>query len=159
MLHYKILYFWTNAKDMENQSFHFFHQTPVQIRFNDIDIIGHVNNAVYQNFFDYGRLNYFTDVFGYRMNWREKVLVLLKIEIEYLKPIDLHDNIRVLTKVYQMGNKSLRMQQHLVGEENDDLRCINQGVLVGYSYPEDETIPLESHWRERIIKFEKDISF
>lgn len=144
---------------MDYQSFQFFHETPVQVRFNDLDVVGHVNNAVYQNFFDYGRLNYFTDVFGCKMNWRDKILLLVKIEIEYLKPVDLYDKIRVLTKVYQLGNKSLRMRQHLVGEYDEDVRCVNNGILVGYSYPDSVTIPLLPDWRSSIMKYEKDIWF
>jgi|SRR6056297_965199 len=144
---------------MDYQSFQFFHETPVQVRFNDLDVIGHVNNAVYQNFFDYGRLNYFTDVFGYKMNWRDKILLLVKIEIEYLKPVDLYDKTRVLTKVYQLGNKSLRMRQQIVGEYDEDVRCVNNGILVGYSYPDGVTIPLQSNWRSSIMKYEKDIRF
>ena len=36
----------------------FFHETPLQIRFNDVDVMGHVNNSVYQNYFDVARLRY-----------------------------------------------------------------------------------------------------
>ena len=83
----------------------FYHQTPIQIRFNDVDIMGHVNNSVYQNYFDYARLQYFEQVFGYRMDWYDKALVLVKIEIEYLKPVEMYEigrascRERVYTKV------------------------------------------------------------
>ena len=33
--------------------------TPIQLRFNDIDQMGHVNNAVIMEFFDYGKMKYF----------------------------------------------------------------------------------------------------
>ena len=41
---------------MDNKQQHttegFRHHTDVQIRFNDIDILGHVNNTVYFSFYD-----------------------------------------------------------------------------------------------------------
>ena len=89
----------------------FLHKTPIQIRFNDIDIMAHVNNSVYQNYFDLARIQYFEKVFETQMNWEEKALVLAKITIEYLNPIFLEEEIIVLSKVYKLGNKSLHMKQ------------------------------------------------
>ena len=39
-----------------DQQIQFFHKTPIQIRFNDVDVVGHVNNSVYQNYFDAARM-------------------------------------------------------------------------------------------------------
>ncbi|HKL38135.1 MAG TPA: thioesterase family protein [Bacteroidales bacterium] len=132
----------------------FYHQTPIQIRFNDVDIMGHVNNSVYQNYFDYARLQYFEQVLGYRMDWYDKALVLVKIEIEYLKPVQMYDQVRVFTRVYHLGNKSLRMEQRLVGEKEDDVRCRNYAVLSGFSYPEGRAVELQEKWRQAIVEYE-----
>lgn len=40
---------------MEEIVFH--HALPIQLRFNDVDKFGHVNNTVYFSFYDLGRLN------------------------------------------------------------------------------------------------------
>jgi len=135
----------------------FFHRTPIQIRFNDVDIMGHVNNSVYQNYFDYARMQYFQRVFGYRVDWYDKALVLVKIEIEYNRPVEMYDPIEVLTKVYHLGNKSLRMEQRLVGSSDDDLRCSNRAVLSGFGYREGAAIELPDSWREGIGAFEEDL--
>ena len=37
----------------------FNHQQAIQIRFNDVDVIGHVNNAVQLSYFDLGKVKYF----------------------------------------------------------------------------------------------------
>ena len=37
-------------------------KTPIQLRFNDIDQMGHVNNAMIMEFFDLGKSEYFTAV-------------------------------------------------------------------------------------------------
>jgi len=137
----------------------FFHETPLQIRFNDVDVMGHVNNSVYQNYFDVARLRYFEDIFGYRMNWYDNALVLVHIEIDFIKSVEMYDQVKVLTKVYQLGNKSLRMEQRIVGEDNEDVRCVNRAVLSAFNYNEGKATPLLDEWREKIKKYEKDVNF
>lgn len=36
-------------------------ETSVQVRFQDLDAMGHVNNAVYATYLEQGRIRYFTD--------------------------------------------------------------------------------------------------
>ncbi len=139
--------------------FHFYHRTPVQIRFNDVDVMGHVNNSVYQHYFDYARLQYFERVFGYRLDWHDEVLVLVRIEIDFIKPVYMYDPVKVVTKVYHLGNKSLKMEQRLVGEQDDDIRCRSRAVLSGFNYQKGESIPLQDEWREQIKNFEEDLHF
>ena len=38
------------------------HSLPIQLRFNDVDKFGHVNNTVFFSFYDLGKTEYFTDV-------------------------------------------------------------------------------------------------
>lgn len=144
---------------MNNQSFQFFHKTPVQIRFNDIDIMAHVNNSVYQNFFDMARMSYFEEVFEQKMQWKVRALVLANITIDYLNPIFLDEEIVVLSKVYKLGNKSLQMQQQIINVQTNELKAKNDAVLVAFGVKEDEAIQLPYDWKEKIISFEKDIKF
>ena len=38
--------------------FEFHHRTPVQTRFNDVDMFGHLNNSVYMQFADLAKMHY-----------------------------------------------------------------------------------------------------
>ncbi len=144
---------------MNKSVFHFLHKTPVQIRFNDIDIMAHVNNSVYQNYFDMARMQYFEHVFEQKMHWKIRALVLAKITIEYLNPIFIDEAIVVLSKVYKLGNKSLTMQQHIINADTNELKAINNAVLVAFGVKENGAIRLPDEWREKIIQYEKDINF
>ena len=42
----------------------FKHSVPVQLRFNDTDALGHVNNSVYFTFYDLGKSEYFKAIRG-----------------------------------------------------------------------------------------------
>lgn len=135
----------------------FLHKTPIQIRFNDIDILAHVNNSVYQNYFDMARLRYFEKVFDQKMNWNEKALVLAKITIEYFNPIFLEEEIVVLSKVYKLGNKSLQMKQEIVNVTTNEIKANNDAILVAFGSKENGAILLPDDWRNKIIDYENDL--
>ena len=144
---------------MNNSNYKFFHKTTIQIRFNDIDIMTHINNSVYQNYFDMGRKQYFEEVFEQKMQWDIRALVLAKITIEYLNPIFMDEEIVVLSKVYKLGNKSLRMQQEIINAQTNEIKSKNDAVLVAFGTKENEAITLPEDWRKKIIKYESDIEF
>lgn len=135
----------------------FSHRTPIQIRFNDIDQLSHVTNSVYQQYFDLGRLKYFTEVLHEKMNWEIEGLVLASITIDYLIPIRMWDTIEVLSKVYEIGNKSLKMRQEIFNITTGEVSAISKAVMVCFSNAAGKSIPIPHRWRELIISFEKDL--
>ncbi|HSH52761.1 MAG TPA: thioesterase family protein [Bacteroidales bacterium] len=140
-------------------NFQFFHQIPVQIRFNDFDILKHITNSVYQNYFDLARTAYFEKVFNQKMQWQAKGLVLVKISIDFIRPILLNEEIDVFTKIYQLGNRSLRMTQKIVQTTTSELKATCDSVMVAYNNSADKPCPIPNRWRQKIIQFEKDIDF
>ena len=43
---------------------------PLQIRFNDIDLLGHVNNEMYFAYMDLGKMRYFQEMMDDKLDWR-----------------------------------------------------------------------------------------
>lgn len=137
-----------------NSNHKFNHHTSVQIRFNDLDIMGHVNNSVHQHFFDYGRMKYFEHVLGEDINWDKNSLLLAHIEIDYFKPVFLSDTIEIHTKILSIGTKSVRMLQYCINKETGEEKSMNDAVLVGFSKQLNESIEIPEKWRAKISKFE-----
>ncbi len=133
----------------------FLHKTKIQIRFNDIDILGHVNNSVFQNYFDLARIKYFNDVISDDLNWKKNTLVLAKIEIEYINPIFLEEDICIYTKISHLGNKSLGMTQEIINQKTKQVKTKNVATLVAFNYPINKTIQIPDIWRFDIERFEK----
>ncbi len=125
----------------------------LQIRFNDVDIAGHVNNAVYQYYYDFGKLRFFDDVFKNKIDWQKEGFVLLKIEIEYLAPIYLHDEIEVLTKISEIKNKSLVIDQIIREKGNNSETAIKSkasSVMVAYDYIAKSSMQIKTNWKKMI---------
>ena len=53
----------------------FRHETPAQLRFNDFDMLGHLNNSIYVTLLDLGKSHYFTDVMPSRIDWKRVNIV------------------------------------------------------------------------------------
>lgn len=144
-------------KDLKTNSY--FHVTPLQIRFNDFDHLCHVNNSVYQQYFDLGRLSYFNDVLKVKMDWEDEGLILANINIDFQNPIKLYDQAIVRTKIYHLGNKSLKMCQEIFNQTTGEIAALSKSIMVGFSNNTNSTIPVPERWRKMIADYEHDTLF
>lgn len=143
----------------EQKPLKYLHSTPIQIRFNDIDKLGHTTNSVYQQYFDLGRMAYFTEVLKEQMNWEDEGLILVSINIDYLDPIKLYDQVEVHTKIYHIGNKSLKMAQEILNISTGKLAATSKAIMVGYNNIVESSIPVPVRWRSLIAAYEHDTLF
>jgi len=135
----------------------FKHKTDIQIRFKDIDQLGHVNNANHITYFETSRVNYFKDVFKDETNWKETGLILAHTEITYKNPIFLEDTISCYTKVSKIGNKSFDIENLIVKKYNkqDMIVAYGKSVLVCLNYLSNETIVVPTEWVKKIKQYEQ----
>jgi acyl-CoA thioester hydrolase len=90
----------------------------IQIRYSDMDLMGHVNNAVYLNYFEYTRVYYFEKLLGKDWDWEHEGFILVQNKVEYLTPLLLKDNPVIEMSIGNIGNKSfvLHYELRLKGE-------------------------------------------
>lgn len=122
---------------------------PIQVRFSDVDIMGHVSNTVYQNYYDSGKVNYFDEVLP--------DMDFINIGIDYLKPIFMKTRILVKTRVAVLGHKSLTMEHQLVNEQTKEILSTCAVVLVCYSIKEQVSIPIPNHWKMNILEYDLNV--
>lgn len=127
---------------------------PVQIRFNDIDGQQHVNNGVYQQYYDIGRSGYFTQISGKEYQTGGQSVVVASVKTDFLKPIFLHDRIQVESRISKIGNKSLQMEQRITDIKTGDTKSTSSTVFVGFDYEKNETLKISPELREMISRFE-----
>jgi len=135
------------------------HITPIQIRFNDVDIAAHVNNAIYMEYSDLAKMHYFNEVFKNTINWKEKGFVLASATLDYLEPVYLNEEIVVETITQKIGEKSLEILQVVRKKDSkgdNGVKCIIKSIMVAYDYKEAHAIIVEDQWRKCLIEFEGD---
>lgn len=130
-------------------------KTKVQIRFKDIDMMGHVNNANFITYFELARLTYFDALseVGIKIDWVNEGVILAKIEMEYKQPILLEDKVFVYTWVSRMGSKSFDMACSIVrvidGVEIEAAKGL--AVIVCFNYKTNQTIAIPELWKDKML--------
>jgi len=134
----------------------FKHITRIKIRFSDLDAMKHVNNATYLTYLEEARIKYFNDLLKKNYGDIDYQAVVGRIEINYLHPIVLGDDVEIHTRIAKLGNKSLDVE-HIVG-----IKRINEFIisatsltkLVYFDYKSQRTKPIPDEERKIITKFE-----
>jgi acyl-CoA thioester hydrolase len=117
----------------------------IYVRFSDIDVMGHVNNAVYLNYFESARMDFFNALLGKDWDWVGNGIILLKNEIEYLRPVVLHDEPQIHLSVDNLGNKSFVLGYQLL--VNGELYTRGKSTLVCFDYGRKITIEIPEKLR------------
>lgn len=143
------------AEDILKYSFN--HAHPIQVRYNDIDLAGHVNNAVYHEFFDLGRTYYFKDVLGEKPFTYEQNIVIAQSNTTYFKEVFLEDELQIVSKIIRFGTKSFDMVQALLRNtpEGAELTTYNYTTFVSMNFKKHQPQAIPSHWIDKITVFEK----
>jgi len=131
------------------------HQEIIQIRFNDIDVLGHVNNAVQITYLDYGKLKYFEALKGQVLDWSGSELVMVNINVDFMEPIFISNQIVVKTKVYEIGNKSIKLVQVIKDYETNRVKTVCRSVMCGFDPKTNTSLLISDEWRDLINRFEK----
>ncbi len=142
---------------METENINFKHSLPIQIRFNDLDVFSHVNNAVIQEYFDLGRLHYLQKVLEGELKTGRDTLIIASIKTDFSEPIFLEDSMVVKTSVFQIGNKSLQMVQHLYDMFTDTVKAECKSVMVAFDKANQESTEFSGRWKQNIIAFEENV--
>lgn len=135
----------------------FNHQESIQIRFNDVDVLGHVNNAIQLNYFDYGKMKYFEALKKQRINWHESELVIVNLNVDFYCPVFMGDDIRVKTKVYEIGKKSVKLLQILFDEKTQTVKSVCHSVMCGFDTKTNTSVLISDEWKNLIQSFEGSV--
>lgn len=140
---------------MEDISFK--HTVPLQIRFNDVDKFGHVNNAVYLSFYDLGKTNYFGSVCP-NVNWERDAIMVVCLQVNFISQIFGTDEISVQTAVTGIGTKSFDLSQRVIDLKTGVVKCLCRSTMVTYDLVGHQSKPLTEEWINAICEYEgKDL--
>lgn len=124
---------------------------PITIRLGDIDINEHVNNTVYTKYVQEARANYFRELWG--DHWEASNVVLATLEIDYLAPIAMDDEVFVDVRVTDVGDSSWTVEYRVrtIGGDGEE-RTAARGSSVQVAWDSESTSsqPLPEPWREQL---------
>lgn len=124
--------------------------TPIQLRFNDIDIQGHMYNGQYQHIFDLGKNEYFQQILGIERMDGEQTVVTANSTTNFYVPVGMRDRIVIRTSIERVGTKSFTVFQQMVDLNTDIVKADSRTVLVGWNAVARESFAIPDQWREKI---------
>ncbi len=129
--------------------------TSIQLRFNDLDSLGHVNNSIYFQFFDLAKTEYFAGIkVDAEIDWKRPALIVANVNCSFLSPTIFREGIEVLTQCTHLGNKSLTILQHLINSDTRELKCTCASIMVNIDPMTSQPAPIPQIWRDAITAFE-----
>lgn len=85
------------------------HRIPIQLRYSDTDMMGHINNAAYAQFLEIARLDFLDSLLGLSRAGgarEEFTVVLARLELNYRREVRLGQAVEVLTRLVRVGGSS-----------------------------------------------------
>jgi acyl-CoA thioester hydrolase len=105
---------------------------PIQIRFCDIDSLGHVNNAHYLSYFEMARVAFMNEHIGKNWDWINKGMVLKQNMVDYLAPVYLNESVEIEIVPKSCGNTSFVLDYLLFAD--GVLKSKGSSVMVCFDF-------------------------
>jgi len=122
----------------------------VDVRYQDVDALGHVNNAIYATYMEEARVEYLPDVLG---DTGAIEAVLANIEIDYVRPVTMEDDaVTVRIEAVDVGTKSITFEYEVYA--SGALAATGSSVQVAYDAHSKESVELPEEYRERLREIE-----
>ena len=123
-----------------------------EVSFRDLDVFGHVNNAVYLTYLENARIGYLRDVLGIE-SVEDLLVIVAKVNIDFRTRASLAETLEVGARVSRIGTKSFDLDHEIRGPDGRLVTAATT-TLVTFDYRGDTTMPVPDLWRERIEAYE-----
>jgi len=134
----------------------FRHKAPIQLRFADTDMLGHINNANFLTYMELARMSYFNEVLGDVVDWKKEGIILAKATVDYKRPVFLEDKLFIYIRIDHISSKSFNVQYRFIKEQGAEEEVAAEGstLMVCYDYQLNRSIVMPDAWRQRIAGYE-----
>jgi len=126
---------------------------PIEVRFRDLDVLGHVNHVVYLSYVEQVRSQYFFELFGLNVpGGLPQAWVVAQARCDYLLPLAFGEVVEVGWRISRLGGASADYVFELVRGTQAVAR--GSGVLVWADPLAGKSSPIPDDWRAAIAQFE-----
>ncbi len=126
----------------------------IEVRFRDLDVFGHVNNAVIFTYLETARIRYFVDL-GLRSphaGRNDVAFILAHTNNNFRKPIFYRQAVEIGTRVTEIKRSSIKLEHRI--EVDGELAADGYSILVYYDYANNRSLAVPPEMRAKIETFE-----
>jgi acyl-CoA thioester hydrolase len=116
----------------------------VDVRYQDYDMLGHVNNAVYLTYLEDARSAYFSQRLG--LSFGDIDMVVAHLEVDFRAAIEDADEVDVAIAVTDVGDTSFTMRYEV--RDGGTVALEGESVQVTVDPGSGESRPVPEEWRD-----------
>jgi acyl-CoA thioester hydrolase len=124
----------------------------LEVRFRDLDALGHVNHATFLTYFEEARTAYWMKLTGTR-NRTALDFILARVECDYRTSLEFPETVRVGVRCSRIGGKSFDLEYRILRADGA-VAALGRTVQVGYDYASGQSRPISEHARRLLTEFE-----
>ena len=124
-----------NFSNIENFTFLY----KLNTRWKDMDIFGHVNNAVFLTYIEDARISFFR---GWKLNNREKSIIMASIKIDYLRQVSHPSNLVVGQRISRLGKTSFDIHSAVFIQDDPQPAAAAVVSAVCFDYEANKSVPV-----------------
>ena len=132
-------------------------ELPIQMRWNDLDPLGHVNNAIFITYFEFGRSQYMLKA-SRTWDWSKNMFLVGDVQATFYKELNmLHTEPRVLVRTHSFGTKSFVIEYAVCSGSKIEplLHCSGKTTQIMFDTTSRSTIEIPQWLRDEISAFEE----
>lgn len=126
----------------------------INVRFRDIDAMGHVNNAVFFTYFEEGRLALFQEL-AVGSGLSAFPFILAHISCDYLSPVILNTQLSLEIRAKEIGVKSFGLGYKLVDLADSSISYAKgESVQVCFDYGANKSIAVPAALKQKLNQYQ-----
>jgi len=133
-------------------------KTGIQVRFADVDSMGHVNNAKFFTYMEQGRVAYFKHFpdldFTQGTASEGRSIILAQIQCRFLSPARLEEDLVVGLRVREIKRSSFVMEYEITEKKTNRLVAKGESVQVYYDYRQEKSLEIPPALRKKFEELE-----
>lgn len=132
----------------------FYHWSKIEVRFSDLDALNHVNNAVFNTYYEEARLQFLGEATSLANEFKNgKSFVLVRAEVDYLGQIKYPDTLLIGTGVEKLGNTSVVAAQAIYSAKTKQILSVARttGVWFDIKKQKPTKLPTLANMDEMLI--------
>ena len=138
----------------------FRHKITVRVRFNEVDLLGVCNNAVYLVYFDEARFSYIKESGlipedGWFSDGR--LFFMVRNEINYFDHARFYEELNIYTRIEFIKNSSIGFEHLVENAKTKKIIAEGKGVLVHVDPVTRKSSPLPDKYLAIVQEYEKEV--
>ena len=126
--------------------------TDIQMRFRDLDPMGHVNNAVYLSYCELARTQFYLK-HKFKRRLHDIDFILARSEIDFHAAAEWGDEIQVAVWPSKIGKTSFTLSYEIKEKKSGRVLARSSSVLVSYDYSRKAPKSIPPEFRKTLERY------